>query len=65
MQPAAGIGAALTAIVGQNMGADQIDRVVEAFHKAVKITLTVGIVGCGLLLIFDKPIINFFYTIKG
>lgn len=64
MQPAAGIGAALTAIVGQNMGADQIDRVVEAFHKAVKITLTVGIVGCGLLLIFDKPIINFFIQSK-
>ena len=43
------------------MGADQIDRVVEAFHKAVN-TLTVGIVGCGLLLIFDKPIINFLYN---
>lgn len=64
MQPANGIGAALTAIVGQNMGADQMDRVIEGFHKAAKITLTVGSIGCALLLIFDKAIVNFFIQSK-
>lgn len=64
MQPANGIGAALTAIVGQNMGANQIDRVKEGFHKAAKISLTVGSIGCALLLIFDKPIVNFFIQSK-
>ncbi len=28
-----GIGAALTSIVGQNIGANQFDRVMEAFKK--------------------------------
>ncbi|MCQ6963937.1 multidrug transporter MatE, partial [Methanolobus chelungpuianus] len=34
-QPAMGIGAALTSIVGQNIGADQLDRVREAFKKSL------------------------------
>ncbi len=33
MQPPMGIGAALTSIVGQNIGANQFDRVMEAFKK--------------------------------
>lgn len=64
MQPAMGMGAALTAIVGQNMGADQMDRVHESFHKALKLTITIGVVGCLLLIIFDTPIINFFMQAK-
>lgn len=64
MQPAMGLGSALTAIVGQNIGANQIDRVKEAFHKALKLTITIGIVGCILLIIFDEPIINFFMQSK-
>ncbi|WMM26007.1 MATE family efflux transporter [Tissierella sp. MB52-C2] len=64
MQPAMGIGSALTAIVGQNMGANQIDRVREAFHKALKLTIIIGTVGCALLIVFDEPIINFFMQSK-
>ena len=64
MQPAMGIGTALTAIIGQNIGANQMERVVASFHKAVKITTIVGVVGCTFLLILDQQIINFFIQSK-
>lgn len=64
MQPAMGLGSALTAIVGQNMGANQIDRVKEAFHKALKLTIIIGTLGCILLITFDNSIINFFMQSK-
>ena len=60
MQPATGMGHALTAIVGQNMGADQMARVKEAFFKAVKLAVLIGVVGCIILIAFDEPIILFF-----
>ena len=59
-----GIGSALTTIVGQNLGANQMDRVHESFHKALRLTITIGIVGCLLLILFDKPIIAFFMQAK-
>lgn len=64
MQPAMGIGSALTTIVGQNLGANQMSRVYEAFKKALKLTITIGIIGCFLLIVFDEPIINFFMQAK-
>lgn len=64
MQPAGGIGAALTSIVGQNMGADQMDRVKEAFRKALNFAVTIGVVGCIIMLWKDKEIINFFMQSK-
>jgi len=60
MQPAAGIGAALTSIIGQNMGADQLDRAKEGYRKAVLFAVIVGILGCLLVLRFDTEIIDFF-----
>ena len=64
MQPAMGIGAALTAIVGQNMGANQIDRVKDGFKKAFKLTTIFGTLGCILMIWLDKEIINFFIQSK-
>ncbi|HYE09172.1 MAG TPA: MATE family efflux transporter [Patescibacteria group bacterium] len=60
MQPAMGIGAAMTAIVGQNLGSNQIDRVKEGFKKSMNLSLYMSITGCVLLLVFDKEIIHFF-----
>ncbi|WP_416198388.1 MAG: Putative efflux protein, MATE family [Sporanaerobacter sp.] len=60
MQPAMGIGAALTTIVGQNIGADQIERVKEAFSKSIILTILFSIIGCVLMLWKDEEIINFF-----
>lgn len=59
-QPAMGIGAALTAIVGQNLGCNQIERIKEAFIKSMKLTITFGAIGCFILIWRDEQIINFF-----
>ncbi|AWZ48868.1 MATE family efflux transporter [Clostridiaceae bacterium 14S0207] len=64
MQPAMGIGAALTAIVGQNLGCRKIERVKEAFKKSVIITVIIAIVGCMLLILNDRTVINFFMQSK-
>ena len=62
LQPPMGIGAGLTSIVGQNTGADQMDRVEEAFHKAVKLTLVLSILGMVFLLWKDRETINIFMS---
>lgn len=60
MQPAMGIGAALTSIVGQNLGNNEMKRVKEAFSKSLKLTILFSVIGCIVLLIWDKQIIEFF-----
>ncbi len=64
MQPAMGIGAALTAVIGQNIGARFYDRVRESFRKASLLTLTLGIGGGLVMFIFRDPIVNFFIQSK-
>ena len=65
MQPAMGIGASLTAIVGQNLGSGQLERVKEAFVKALKLTIIISILGCIVLIFKDNEVCEFFYTFKG
>ncbi len=60
MQPAMGVGAALTAVIGQNLGANKKERAHESFNKASRISLSIGILGCILLIIFNEQIVNFF-----
>lgn len=60
MQPAMGIGASLTAIIGQNLGNEQVQRAKEAFKKAFNLNLLISVTGCIAMLVFDKEIINFF-----
>ncbi len=64
MQFSQGIGAALTSVVGQNIGASQFDRVNQAFDKSVKIAVSIGVIGCILLIGFDKQLIDFFIKSK-
>ena len=64
MQPAMGIGASLTAIVGQNLGSGQLDRVKEAFGKALKLTISISILGSIVLIWQDDTVINFFMRSK-
>ncbi|WP_207669237.1 MATE family efflux transporter [Fonticella tunisiensis] len=45
-----GIGAALTSIVEQNLGNNQINRVKEAFKKSFMLTIYISVAGCFLLL---------------
>ncbi|MFA5525004.1 MAG: MATE family efflux transporter [Tissierellales bacterium] len=64
MQPAMGVGAALTSIVGQNLGSEQIDRVREAFKKSSIFTISFSLIGILVLLLFDIEIVNFFMQSK-
>ncbi|MFA5575773.1 MAG: MATE family efflux transporter [Tissierellaceae bacterium] len=64
MQPAMGVGAALTAVIGQNLGAGSLDRATEAFKKSSKIALYIGLLGGVLLFIFNKLIVAFFIQSK-
>lgn len=64
MQPAMGIGAALTAIVGQNLGSEQVVRAKEAFVKAIQLTVVFSALGISVMLLFDTQIINFFMQAK-
>ncbi|MCF6463627.1 MATE family efflux transporter [Clostridium sp. Cult1] len=64
MQPPMGIGAGLTSIVGQNIGANQFDRVHDAFKKSVIISLTISFVGVIFMLWKDTEIIDLFMRSK-
>lgn len=59
-QATAGIGAGLTTIIGQNIGASKFDRVIEAFRKALVFTWTMGITGCVLIIMNNEFIIDLF-----
>ncbi len=63
-QPAMGFGAALTAIVGQNLGNNRMDRVKEAFKKSMILSLYISVAGCIILLLFDNEIVNLFIKAK-
>lgn len=64
MQPAMSVGSALTAVVGQNLGAEQDHRAHEAFRKASTIALTIGILGAIIILIFNENIVQIFMPSK-
>ncbi|NLY44956.1 MAG: MATE family efflux transporter [Tissierella sp.] len=64
MQFSQGIGAALTSVVGQNIGANQYERVTQAFHKASKIAVNIGVVGCIILILLDNQLVDFFLQSK-
>ncbi|HHU06957.1 MAG TPA: MATE family efflux transporter [Clostridiaceae bacterium] len=60
MQPANGVGSALTAIIGQNMGAQKIDRV-KKFNRAAFQSITVITVASAILLILLRnPLLKLF-----
>lgn len=65
LQPAMGIGASLSAIVGQNIGAKKVDRVTEALKKASLITLIVCLLGSLLYYIWDDELVGIFISSSG
>lgn len=65
MQPTGAIGGSLTAIVGQNMGAKQLDRV-KAFNRAAFRAVTVMALAGGLLLFLLRyPALSLFIRETG
>lgn len=60
MQPAMGVGESLTAVIGQNLGIDQVDRAQEAFIKSIKITTIFSVACCVFLFVMNREIVHFF-----
>lgn len=60
MMPALGIGTALASIVGQNLGADKIDRAKIAFKTSISICTIILIIGGIILFLFAGNIIKIF-----
>lgn len=64
MQPPMGIGMGLTTIVGQNIGANNVERAEESFKKAIKISVMFGLFGTFLLFVFNEPMVKLFLGSK-
>ncbi|MBM7562336.1 MATE family efflux transporter [Fusibacter tunisiensis] len=62
MMPAMGIGSALAPVVGQNLGADNIDRAKNAVWTSVKLSTIILIIGAGIMLPFSRGIVALFST---
>ena len=60
LMPAMGIGMALAAIVGQNLGADQIDRATRAVIEAIKMAVLILAVGGGTLFFLAPLVVGIF-----
>ena len=60
MMPAMGISNALTAIVGQNIGAQKIDRVKKSFYLAMIMVMLIMFTGGILLYFFGAQFTKFF-----
>ena len=60
MMPAMGISNALSAVIGQNLGAGEIQRAKDSVKVAMKFALTIMAVGGTTVFFFGGPIISFF-----
>ena len=60
LMPAMGIGSALAAIIGQNLGANQISRAKEAFRTGNLLTFIFMLLGSPFLIYYSESIIKIF-----
>jgi putative MATE family efflux protein len=58
--PAMGIGGALSTIIGQNIGANNIRRANEAFLKSVGLASLIMVVGASIMFFFTDQLIDIF-----
>ena len=63
-QPAMGIGSALVAVTGQNLGNNNPKRVIEAFNKGSIITILITTIGSLIIFFNNELVINFFMQSK-
>lgn len=59
-QPQMAIGTALTSIIGQNIGAGNIERVKDVFKKAMLIVLSISLVSSLIVLSFQSQLLKLF-----
>ncbi len=60
MMPAMGISNALSAIIGQNLGAQKIDRAVKSVGVSLRAVSSIMFVGCLIVFFFGGELIRFF-----
>lgn len=60
MMPAMGISNALSAVIGQNLGAGEIQRAKASVKVAMKLVLSIMAVGGAIVFFFGGPIISIF-----
>jgi putative MATE family efflux protein len=58
--PTMGISAGATALIGQNLGADQVKRAERTVWCAVAMVSSVLLIGCTGLVFYSRPFIEFF-----
>ncbi|MCM1990000.1 MATE family efflux transporter [Oceanirhabdus seepicola] len=60
LMPAMGIGSSLAAIVGQNLGADNVKRAKKAIWESVKICTIFMVIGGIIVFIFSNDVVKIF-----
>lgn len=60
LMPAMGIGAALATVVGQNLGAGQVDRAAKAVWESIWISMSMLAVGGGILCLIAPQVVGIF-----
>ncbi|WP_350344766.1 MATE family efflux transporter [Proteinivorax tanatarense] len=60
LMPAMGIGQALAAVVGQNLGANQIDRASQAVKESIKLSVAILTVGGIILFLLAPQVVGIF-----
>jgi len=60
LMPAMGIGSSLAAIVGQNLGADNVKRAKKAIWESVKICTIFMVIGGMIVFIFSNDVVKIF-----
>ena len=60
LMPAMGIGSSLAAIVGQNLGADNVKRAKKAIWESVKICTMFMVIGGIIVFIFSNDVVKIF-----
>jgi Na+-driven multidrug efflux pump len=60
MMPAMGISNALASVIGQNLGADKIDRAEKSVSVAMKLVMAIMTTGCLIMFFFGAYLTKFF-----
>lgn len=64
MQPTMAIGSAIPAIIGQNMGSRNFDRIRDCYKKAHIASFIISVLGCILMYVFSEQLILLFINAK-
>ncbi len=59
---ASGFANAVSAFVGQNVGAKKYDRVYNGYKEAIKISMILGIINTFILFVFSQSLMYIFFT---